>query len=151
MHGRLGAIALVVGLASVPLQVSPASADICTMAGGNGSFLINDGVENARSWMINVDGQTYQSDQFDKLTKVTRKVKVKVGNKSKKVNETVFTFKDKKGITRTGGDGVKSVDASIKGEINENLDSATVTVKDRTANRDYRIDDLPAGSQINCG
>jgi hypothetical protein len=151
MHGRVGALALAVGLASLPLQASPASADTCTIVGGSGSFLINDGGSNLRAWLINVDGVTYQSDQFDKLTKVTRTVKVKAGNKKKKIKEVVFTFKDSNGITRTSSDGVKSVDVSIKGEVNEHLDSAFVTIKDRGAGREYRIDDLAAGPQINCG
>jgi hypothetical protein len=151
MQGRVGAVALMVGLASLPLQASPASADVCTVVGGSGSLLVNDGALNARSWLINVDGITYQSDQFDKFAKVSRSIKVKSGNKSKKVKEVVFTFKDKRGITRTAGDGVKSVNVAIKGEVNEHLDSAFVTIKDNAAGREYRIDDPAAGAQINCG
>jgi hypothetical protein len=139
-----------VGLASLPMQVSPASADACMVVGGNGSsFLINDGGDTARSWLINIEGMTYRSDSFDKLTKVKRSVKV--AGKKKKVKEVVFTFKDKQGITRTNAGGLLSAEVTIKGEINEHLDNAFVTIKDRSAGREYLIYHPAAAPHLNGG
>jgi hypothetical protein len=152
MQGRLGALALIVGITALPLQASPAFADTCEMVGNNGSMLINDGSGRARSWRINIDGVTYQSDQFDKLTKETRKRIVKEGNKKFTYRDVVFTFKDTASVTRTPiDDVVKTVDAVIKGEINESNDTGFVVIKDKSNNRDYRINDPEHGLPVNCG
>ena len=151
MQRRLGALALIVGITALPLQASPAFADTCEMVGNNGSMLINDG-SVARSWRINIDGVTYQSDHFDKLTKETRKRIVKEGKKKLTYRDVVFTFKDAASVTRTPiDDVVKTVDAVIKGEINESNDTGFVVIKDKSNDRDYRIDDPALGLPVNCG
>jgi len=140
-----------VGLAALPLQPGTSFAESCELVGSNGSMLINEGSGKSRSWRINIDGVTYQSDVFDKLTKQNRSKSTKKGKKSK-AKETVFTFKDAKGVTRTpNNDVVKSIEATIKGEINESTDSGFVVIKDRTNSREYRIEDPASGLQVNCG
>ena len=74
MNGRLRAAALIAGLMALPLQASPTFADSCELVSTNGSLNVNG---LGRSWRINVDGVTYQSDAFDKLTRQTRKRTVK--------------------------------------------------------------------------
>jgi hypothetical protein len=147
MHGRgLGAVALVVGLSVLPLQTSTTYADSCEIVGSNGSMIIEDGSGPKRSWRLHIDGVTYQSDEFDSL----KKTKSSSKNGSKK--ETLFTFKDSKNVDRTpNNDVTKSINAKVKGEINESSDRGFVTVKDKTNKREYRIEDPEHGLAINCG
>lgn len=157
MHGRLRALALMVGLSALPLQASPTHANVCEIVGTNGSLIVNSGSSTNRSWRIFIEGVTYQSDTFDKLTVEKRSKKStskKSSNKKKKSSsskENVVVFKDSSGITRTpNNDVVKTVDATIKGEINETAASGFVVIKDRTNNRDYRIEDPSQGTALSC-
>ncbi|MFN0070010.1 MAG: hypothetical protein ACKVVP_00800 [Chloroflexota bacterium] len=148
MHGKLRALALMVGLSALPLQVTPTFAESCDLIGANSSFTISDGTGTSRSWRFIVDGVVYQSDTFDMLEKQKKK-KTSSKNNTLKV---LFVFKDEKGITRSPNDEpTMSVSASIQGEINENQDSGTLTLRDRTTNKKYRIDDPSGGLAINCG
>ncbi|HEX3247120.1 MAG TPA: hypothetical protein VHX16_17065, partial [Chloroflexota bacterium] len=147
-NGRFRAAALIAGLMALPLQASPTFADSCELVSTNGSLDING---LSRSWHINVDGVTYQSDSFDKLTRQTRKHVIRNGKSKTTVKETILTFKDSTDITRTPNNDVgKTVEANIKGEINEDQDTGFVTLKDQSNQRKFRIDDPAHGLPISC-
>jgi hypothetical protein len=148
MKGRLRAAALIAGLMALPFQASPTFADSCELVSTNGSLDING---LSRSWRMNVDGVTYESDSFDKLTRQTRKRIVMDGKLKTRVKETILTFVDSSAITRTPNDDVgKTVEAKIKGEINEDQDTGFVTLKDQSNQRKFRLNDPARGLPINC-
>jgi hypothetical protein len=148
MNGRFRAAALIAGLMALPLQTSPTFADSCELVSTNGSLNISG---LSRSWRLTIDGVTYESDAFDKLSRQTRKEIVRNGKLKTTVKQTILTFKDSSAITRTPYDDVgKTVEATIKGEINEDKDTGFVTLKDESNQRKFRINDPAQGLPINC-
>ena len=148
MNGRLRAAALIAGLMALPLQASPTFADSCELVSTNASLNVNG---LSRSWRLNVDGVTYESDAFDNITRQSRKRIVRNGKLKTTVKETILSFKDSSAITRTPNNDVgKTVEATIKGEINEDQDTGFVTLKDHSNQRKFRIEDPAQGLPINC-
>jgi hypothetical protein len=149
MHGRLRALALIVGLSAIPFQASPTHADeVCEVVGTAGVFRIADGKDTDRQWRFIADGMIYSSDRFDKLNLSTTKVKKSNG---KTVKETVLAFKDKSSVTRTpNDDNGAAVDVVLTGTIAESDRSGEIILTDRTNAKEYKITDPSGGFKIAC-